>query len=88
MVFAYGDESMDETKQRVCAVAAVIGTEEDWKAIEEKWTERNQGIPFHAKDCDVNPDAGTMPIALTMRIKTYTATSQLCWPKVVCMELA
>ena len=58
MVFAYGDESMDETKQRVCAVAAVIGTEEHWKAIEEKWMERNRGIPFHAKDCDVNPGRG------------------------------
>lgn len=55
MLFAYGDESSDETKQRVCAVAAVTGTEDDWKRLEEKWSARNGEIPFHAKDCDVNP---------------------------------
>ncbi len=55
MLFAYGDESSDETKQRVCAVAAVMGTEENWKRLEEKWIGRTGGIPFHAKDCDVNP---------------------------------
>jgi hypothetical protein len=55
MLYAYGDESSDETKKRVCAVAAVMGTEEDWKRLEPKWLERNRGIPFHAKDCDVNP---------------------------------
>ena len=58
MLRAYGDESMDETKQRVCAVAAVIGTEENWKFLEERWLARNSGTPFHAKDCDVNPGGG------------------------------
>jgi hypothetical protein len=55
LLFAYGDESSDETKQRVCAVAAVTGAEDDWKRLEQKWVAKNNGIPFHAKDCDVHP---------------------------------
>jgi Protein of unknown function (DUF3800) len=58
MLRAYGDESMDETKQRVCAVAAVTGSDDDWRALEEKWIARNHGLPFHAKDCDINPGRG------------------------------
>jgi hypothetical protein len=52
MIFVYGDESMDETRSRVCAVAGVVGTEAEWQAIEPIWTERNGSIPFHAKDCE------------------------------------
>ncbi|MGD0631215.1 MAG: hypothetical protein ABR987_17945 [Terracidiphilus sp.] len=52
MIFVYGDESMDEKKERVCAVAAVVGTQEQWEAIEGKWVERSAGIPFHANNCD------------------------------------
>ena len=58
MLRAYGDESMDEGKQRVCAVAAVTGTEDEWRAIQEKWIARNNGVPFHGKDCDINPGRG------------------------------
>lgn len=52
VLFAYGDESLDETQQRVCAVAAVIGTEEEWNRFEPLWIARNGGLPFHAKDCE------------------------------------
>jgi hypothetical protein len=52
MLLVYGDESMDETKQRVCAVAGIIGTEEMWSALEWKWARRTNGIPFHGNDCD------------------------------------
>jgi hypothetical protein len=52
VLFVYGDESMDETKQRVCAVAGIIGREDQWKALEWKWTQRTNGIPFHANYCD------------------------------------
>jgi hypothetical protein len=52
MLFAYGDESMDESCQRVCAVAGVIAPQEEWERIEPLWLERNHGIPFHAKDCE------------------------------------
>src|ERR1700735_3455950 len=43
---------MDETKQRVCAVAGIIGAEDQWKALEFRWTRRTNGVPFHGNDCD------------------------------------
>jgi hypothetical protein len=53
---------MDETKQRVCAVAGAIGTEEQWKALEWQWTRRTNGMPFHGKDCDSDQaDYATRP---------------------------
>jgi hypothetical protein len=54
VVSVYGDESADETKERVFAVAGVIGFEEQWVALQEKWDQRCGGIPFHANDCDAN----------------------------------
>jgi len=52
MVLVYCDESMDETCQRVCAVGGIVGTEEQWSALEAKWVERTGGIPFHANNCE------------------------------------
>jgi hypothetical protein len=52
MLFVYGDESMDESKERVCAVAGLIGTEEQWSALEWKWAKATNGVPFHGNDCD------------------------------------
>lgn len=52
MLFVCGDESMDESKQRVCAVAGLIGTEEQWKELEWKWAQFNYGCPFHANECE------------------------------------
>jgi hypothetical protein len=52
VLLAYGDESMDETHTRVCSAGAVIGTEEQWASIGSNWVERNNGVPFHANDCD------------------------------------
>jgi hypothetical protein len=57
MVLVYGDESMDETCQRVCAVAGIVGTEEQWAALQAKWIERNGGIPFHANQCESDQGA-------------------------------
>jgi hypothetical protein len=52
MLSVFGDESSDETKQRVFAVAGVIGTDAAWDALERKWVARTGGIPFHANNCD------------------------------------
>jgi hypothetical protein len=52
MLLVYGDESMDETKQRVCAVAGLIGTEEQWGALEWEWMRCTNGVPFHGNDCE------------------------------------
>jgi hypothetical protein len=51
-ILAYGDDSADEKRQRVCAVAGVIGTWNSWRALEREWLVRTDGIPFHAKDCE------------------------------------
>jgi hypothetical protein len=62
MLFVYGDESMDETQERVCAVAGVIGTEAQWNALEWQWTQRTNGVSFHANDCDSDQgDYATRP---------------------------
>ncbi|MDQ3565343.1 MAG: DUF3800 domain-containing protein [Pseudomonadota bacterium] len=47
-----GDESSDETRQRVFAVGGVIGSEETWCELEAKWVARTGGVPFHANKCD------------------------------------
>jgi hypothetical protein len=52
MLSVFGDESADETKQRVFAVGGIIGTDLLWQQLEDKWLARTKGIPFHANDCD------------------------------------
>jgi hypothetical protein len=52
MILVYGDESMDETKQRVCALAGVVGSGDAWRDLEAKWITRTGDIPFHANDCE------------------------------------
>ncbi len=54
VIAVYGDESADETKERVFAVAGVVGDEQSWNLLQEKWEERCDGIPFHANDCESN----------------------------------
>lgn len=51
---AYGDDSADETRQRVFSVAALFGSEAEWAAFNRKWTERTGGKIFHATDCDTS----------------------------------
>lgn len=52
MFLLYGDESLDETQSRVCAVAGLVGTEEAWSALEVKWKTLHGEIPFHGNDCE------------------------------------
>jgi hypothetical protein len=52
MLYVYGDESADESKQRVFAVAGLIGSAEMWAHIEASWLIRTNGTPFHSNDCD------------------------------------
>lgn len=48
----FGDESADETKERVFAVAGIFGSQEQWDALKEKWLVRTGGVIFHASDCE------------------------------------
>lgn len=48
----YGDESADETKSRVFAVAVVIGSEDEWALAVPQWLSKTKGKPFHANVCE------------------------------------
>jgi hypothetical protein len=50
----FGDESHDETKARVFAVAGVFGSDDQWKQLKTKWLGRTGGRIFHASDCETN----------------------------------
>jgi hypothetical protein len=52
MVNVFGDDSADESKKRVFAVAGVMATDLQWATLMQKWHERNGGTPFHATDCE------------------------------------
>lgn len=54
MYRVFGDESSDESKSRVFAVAGVFGDESDWKAIQEVWLERTGGTIFHGAECETD----------------------------------
>lgn len=51
---SYGDESADETKQRVFALSGLFGSTSDWDIFREKWRTRTGGKVFHATDCDTD----------------------------------
>jgi hypothetical protein len=83
MFLCYGDESSDETKQRVFAVSGVVGTEETWSNLQEDWLLRTNGIAFHAKDCESDQgDYRSTPHAenqsLYRDLTTLVAESGLC----------
>jgi len=48
----FGDESHDEKTQRIFAVSGIGGTQAEWDALEVRWLNRTNGIPFHSSDCD------------------------------------
>src|SRR5437762_3770752 len=48
----FGDESADRHQERVFAVAAVFGTEDEWELGLREWLRRTRGLPFHATDCE------------------------------------
>jgi len=52
MASVFGDESADETKQRVFAVAGLEGSESEWQALQDKWVTRTRGKEFHATECE------------------------------------
>jgi hypothetical protein len=49
---AFGDESSDETHQRVFSVAALFGSQQEWDDLEAKWIERTGGVEFHSAECE------------------------------------
>lgn len=57
MYKAFGDESHDESRSRVFAVAGILGDQSAWDTARQNWIERTGGKEFHAADCD--SDRGT-----------------------------
>lgn len=89
---AFGDDSADESKQRVFAVASVIASEEIWQPLEAAWIERTGGIPFHATDCECDQgDYKDRPhhenLALYKDLVTILANSD-AWGFGVAVDLA
>lgn len=52
MLKAFGDESHDPKSERIFAVAAWFGSEDEWDTVKSKWRDRAGGIVFHAADCE------------------------------------
>src|ERR1022692_1532267 len=80
---AYGDESRDDTKKRVYAVAGVFGNGDDWQDIAGPWKERLGGKIFHASDCEFgHNDFSGMPPGENRRLyrdlTQLVAKSKLC----------
>jgi hypothetical protein len=48
----FADESFDGKRERVAAVAGLIGTESEWSVLEAAWIERIGGKEFHATTCE------------------------------------
>src|SRR5277367_1031953 len=82
----YGDESSDEKKQRVFAVAGLIGDEVQWEDFKEKWVDLMGGQEFHATEFESRfplqyktltallAKSGLMGWAAVMSLKDYSAT--------------
>jgi hypothetical protein len=52
MLAVSGDESHDDKKQRVFAVAGIMGTQEQWDTLTPIRLARTGGKVFHAADCE------------------------------------
>lgn len=52
MLSVFGDESHDSTKERIFAVAGLVGDENQWTAFRQRWNEHLGGSVFHAADCE------------------------------------
>jgi hypothetical protein len=52
MLWAFGDESHDSTKERIFTVAGLLGDEDQWASFRQAWNARLGGTVFHAADCD------------------------------------
>jgi hypothetical protein len=52
IVSVFGDESHDETKQRVFALSGVLGPEYAWDGAVGEWLKCTKGTVFHAADAE------------------------------------
>lgn len=50
VISVFGDESSDETHERVYAVSGLIGTDDEWPEAQELWLRATGGEEFHAAE--------------------------------------
>src|SRR5690349_12361942 len=50
MASVFGDESYDRTRKKVFAVAAIVGTDQQWDQFVPAWTAITRGQEFHAAE--------------------------------------
>jgi hypothetical protein len=50
VISVFGDESSDETHERVYAVSGLIGTDDEWAEADELWLRATGGEEFHAAE--------------------------------------
>jgi hypothetical protein len=77
----FGDESADEKKQRIFAVAGIIGSEDDWTGVEREWLKVTKGREFHANECQRPQDRKLceklVEVLLTSRLMGWGAAMSL-----------
>lgn len=72
----YADESHDKKCEHIFAVAGIMGTQEDWDALEVDWVATTEGKIFHATDCESGyKDYKDIP--KDQRLKEYKDLTQL-----------
>jgi hypothetical protein len=52
MITIFGDESYDEQKRRVFAIAVVFATSEQWAKLQDTWLDRTHGITIHSAELE------------------------------------
>ncbi len=52
MLSVYADDSSDAKRDRIFAIAGIMGTQEQWDTIEIDWRTCTKGKIFHATDCE------------------------------------
>lgn len=50
MINVFGDESSDETHERVFSISGLIGTDDEWAQAEALWGRATRGEEFHATE--------------------------------------
>ena len=76
MLIVHADDSSDEKGERFFSVAGVMGTQEEWNALEIDWLKRTGGKIFHATDCE-SGYGDYKEISKDYRLKEYKDLTQI-----------
>ncbi len=77
MASIFGDESADEKAKRVFAVAGLVGTDEQWDSLVDKWVVCTEGREFHAAEWETEYANDPDPEKHKKNCRIYAQLSQL-----------